>query len=107
MIIFRYTHQKATNRSVSGELNLATVLICIVVVFLFCHVPRVVLNCTEFFFLDYILECPDFTPPNWNLCLASLNHALLIINASINVIIYTSFGDSFNKSLKQLIKRLT
>ena len=103
---FRYTHQKATNRAVSGELNLATVLICIVAVFLICHIPRVILNCTEFFLVDEMLNCPEgFSPPNWNLCLASLNHALLIINASINFIIYTSMGDSFNIALKQMIKR--
>ena len=90
----------------SGELNLATVLICIVAVFLICHIPRVILNCTEFFLVDEMLNCPEgFSPPNWNLCLASLNHALLIINASINFIIYTSMGDSFNIALKQMIKR--
>jgi len=103
----KYTHQKATNRAVSGELNLATVLICIVVVFIICHIPRVILNCAEFFMLDQILNCPDtFTPPNWNLCLASVNHALLIVNASINFIIYTSVGDSFKLSLKQKIFRM-
>ena len=103
----RYTHQKATNRAVSGELNLATILICIVAVFLICHIPRVILNCTEFFLVDEMLNCPDgFMPPNWNLCLASVNHALLIINASINFIIYTSMGDSFNTALKQMIMRL-
>ena len=106
--IDRYTHHKATNRAVSGELNLATVLICIVVVFIICHVPRIILNCTELFMLDTILSCPDtFTPPNWNYCLASVNHALLIINASINFIIYTSVGDNFKKSLKQMMSRLS
>ena len=106
VVMSRYTHQKATNRAVSGELNLATVLICIVVVFIICHIPRVILNCAEFFMLDQILNCPDtFTPPNWNLCLASVNHALLIVNASINFIIYTSVGDSFKLSLKQKIFR--
>ena len=102
----RYTHQKTTNRAVNGELNLATVLICIVAVFLICHIPRVVLNCTEFFLVDQIIECPDhFMPPNWNLCLASVNHALLIINASINFIIYTSVGENFKKSLQKLVER--
>ena len=85
---------------------MATVLICIVAVFLICHIPRVVLNCTEFFLVDQIIECPDhFMPPNWNLCLASVNHALLIINASINFIIYTSVGDSFKKALRKLVER--
>jgi len=103
----KYTHQKATNRAVSGELNLASVLICVVAVFLICHIPGVILNCTEFFLVDEIIECPDhFIPANWNLCLASLNHALLIVNASINFIIYTSVGDSFKKSLKKLVQRV-
>ena len=51
-LYFRYTHQKATNRNVSGELNLATVLICIVIVFFVCHIPRVILNFIDVFRSD-------------------------------------------------------
>ena len=53
-----------------------------------------------------ILRCPElFTPHNWVLCLASLNHALLILNASTNFIIYTSVGEDFKTSLRQILSR--
>ena len=56
--------------------------------------------------LDRILSCPElFTPNNWILCLTSLNHALLILNASTNFIIYTSVGKDFKLALKQILSR--
>ena len=95
-----------SNKSGSCEVNLATVLICIVMVFLFCHIPRVILNCTEFFLVEEMFRCPStFSLANWNLCLASLNHCLLIVNASTNFLIYCSMGENFKKALRQACRR--
>ena len=33
--------------------------------------------------------------PAWNLCLMSLNHLLLVVNASVNFLIYCSIGRKF------------
>ena len=104
-LFFRFTHMKA-NKSGSSEANLATVLICIVMVFLFCHIPRVILNCTEFFMVEEMFRCPaTFSPSNYNLCLASLNHWLLIVNSSSNFLIYCSMGENFKLALAQAWKR--
>ena len=93
-------------KSGSSEVNLATVLICIVIVFLFCHIPRVILNCAEFFMVEEMFRCPvTFYPTNWNLCLVSLNHWLLIINSSSNFLIYCSMGESFKMALTQTWER--
>ena len=93
-------------KSGSSEVNLATVLICIVIVFLFCHIPRVILNCAEFFMVEEMFRCPDtFYPSNWNLCLVSLNHWLLIINSSSNFLIYCSMGESFKMALTHTWER--
>ena len=95
-----------THKSGNSEANLATILICIVMVFLFCHIPRVILNCTEFFMVEEMFRCPDtFSPSNWNMCLVSFNHWLLIINSSSNFLIYCSMGDQFKLALTQACNR--
>ena len=51
-------------------MNLASVLVCIVIMFLFCHFPRLIINCYEFLMIDSLnSDCDDFMPPVWFLCL--------------------------------------
>ena len=51
-------------------MNLASVLVCIVIMFLFCHFPRLIINCYEFLMIDSLnSDCEDFMPPVWFLCL--------------------------------------
>ena len=38
-----------------------------------------------------------FTPPTWFLCATSLNHFSLVLNASVNFIIYLSLGRKFRQ----------
>ena len=38
-----------------------------------------------------------FTPPTWFLCATSLNHFSLVLNASVNFIIYPSLGKKFRQ----------
>ena len=45
----RYAHVRSNRNSSShNEVNLATVLICIVIMFLLCHFPRLIINVAEF-----------------------------------------------------------
>ncbi len=55
----RMTHERTRrrNKQKAGEMNLAAILLCIVVVFTICHSPRVMLNVHEFFMLDDMLRC--------------------------------------------------
>ena len=101
-------------------MNLAGILVCIVIVFLFCHVPRIILNCAEFLMTNSIIACPDFSPPAWFHCLTryiiwllvsfkqffSFMHLLLIINASSNFLIYCFMGNMFKEVLRLKIKSL-
>ena len=67
-------------------------------------IPALKYSASVIYSLDRILRCPDlFTPNNWILCLTSLNHALLILNASTNFIIYTAVGEDFKMSLRQIL----
>ena len=49
------SHARART-SVKKELNLATVLVCIVFVFLFCNIPRVFVNCYEFLSSEEVIR---------------------------------------------------
>ena len=51
MICYR-SHQRERSTNVKRELNLVTVLIFIVIVFIICHIPRVILNCMELLMID-------------------------------------------------------
>ena len=51
------TRRKNTQRA--SEMNLAAILLCIVVVFIICHFPRILLNVHELFMLDNMLECGE------------------------------------------------
>ena len=37
-------------------MNLSLVLICIVIVFIVCHIPRILVNCAEFFMSESIIK---------------------------------------------------
>ena len=78
-------------------MNLASVLVCIVIIFLLCNLPRLVINLAEFLMSSSINQCPDFKPPSWVICLTSFMHLTLVINSSSNFIIYAFMGTLFQK----------
>jgi len=102
----KFTHARASrNCSSYNEMNLASVLVCIVIMFLFCHFPRLIINCYEFLMIDSLnSDCDDFMPPVWFLCLTSFMHWLLILNSSSNFIIYCFLGNKFKKVLKEKLR---
>lgn len=57
---------------------------------------RVLLNLHEFFMVSRMIQCGDrFCPPAWFLCSISFNHLLLVINSSVNILVYCSVGEKF------------
>ena len=51
---------------------------------------------TQFTF--FLFRCPDgFLPHPWVLCTTSFNHLCLVLNGSMNFIIYFSFGGNLNR----------
>ncbi|XP_020286794.1 FMRFamide receptor-like [Pseudomyrmex gracilis] len=72
------------------EIGLATMLLCVVVVFLICNVLPLVSNIYENFIED---------PPNW---MVQTGNLLVTINSSINFIIYVIFGRKFKKIFLKL-----
>ena len=102
--ILRFSHCRY-RQSVKKEINLAVIIICIVVVFICCNITRVILNCYEVFMTQDIINCgPTFTPPAWFLCLTSFNHFSLVLNASVNFIVYLVLGRKFRRLATKTFK---
>ena len=107
LLHLRYAHVRSSNRNSSShnEVNLATVLICIVIMFLLCHSPRLVINVAELIITRSYSECEHWMPPAWFLCLSSFMHWLLIVNSSSNFLIYCFMGRKFKQVLLTKIGR--
>ena len=107
LLHLRYAHVRSSNRNSSShnEVNLATVLICIVIMFLLCHSPRLVINVAELIISRSYSECEHWMPPAWFLCLSSFMHWLLIVNSSSNFLIYCFMGRKFKQVLLTKIGR--
>lgn len=72
------------------EIGLATMLLCVVVVFLICNILPLVSNAHETFIED---------PPQW---MVQFGNLLVTINSSINFIIYVIFGRKFKRIFLKL-----
>ena len=48
--------RKRSRGSTKKDLNLVSILVCVVVVFLFCNIPRVIINCYEFLCSENIVR---------------------------------------------------
>ena len=48
--------RKRSRGSTKKDLNLVSILVCVVVVFLFCNIPRVIINCYEFLCSEKIVR---------------------------------------------------
>merc|ERR1712123_334600 len=77
------------------------ILITIVLIFMVCSIPRVVINGYEVYHL--IVKQDLLTDwPTWCDNVSSLSHLLLVINSSINIVIYTVKDDKFRNILKNM-----
>ncbi|XP_023330932.1 FMRFamide receptor [Eurytemora carolleeae] len=107
-------------RSGHGELNLASVIIIIVLIFVICHLPRMVLailavvkvnepvTCMEHFHFYHPPPPSLHILPLYTLCtmqssILSISHLLLLINSSINFLIYCAVATRFRVFMKRFI----
>jgi 7 transmembrane receptor (rhodopsin family) len=93
------------------ELNLAVVLVAIVVVFLVCNLPRLLLNLLELVLLHMQEEEEEGSScqgilflPAWFQCLTAFSHLMLMTNASVNFVIYWSMSACFKNVLRTSLK---
>ena len=87
--------------------NAAGTLTAIVLMYLICNTPRLVLNIAEYILYPDIYDfdsCGCSLPPTWLVILCGISHLLLTINSSINFLIYFSFGKSFKRIVYGMFK---
>ena len=78
----------------------AGTLTAIVMMYLVCNVPRLVLNMAEYQLYPSVYgldDCGCSLTPTWFRVLCRISHLLLTLNSSINFIIYISIGKRFKK----------
>ena len=108
--IYRKASRQTTQHKgdTAKELRQAIVLFVIVILFLTCHVPRVVLNIVEFVSLEERLQktqhgCPPLR--FWVLVAYPISHFLLKLNASVNFFVYAIFDARFRKVIRSKLDR--
>ena len=89
-----------TSRSTNQEKDLAKVLIGIVIMFILCHTLRLIINFYETIVIRQALACEmagknDF--PLWGFITITFSELLLVINSSLNMIIYCCLNENFRK----------
>ena len=101
-------HQKSStneNRR-QKEDNLAVIFMGIVIVFLVCHFPRIFLSIHEMLVIRNTMACQNkgyYSFPMWALLFAQFSHILLVLNSSMNSVIYCMVSSKYRaQALKYL-----
>jgi len=93
------------------ETNLAVILITIVLVFLCCHSLKLYLAFYKVHVTKKVVSCNEtgLVPVHSQLriFISSLNHLLLVLNSSVNFIIYCFLGKRFRRSLLESVEKMT
>jgi len=102
-----------SQRKLWKELNMFLVLLCIVVTFICCNTPRVIVDIWEFSHVESIVHCNEefhqdasphpFLPTKWIICLTHISHFTGILNSSLNFLIYCFVGHNFRKEFLHLL----
>jgi len=98
------------NTQPANDLNLAPVLFGVVIVFAICHSLRVFINIYDFSVVDEIISCEKKgvgrVPPAWIGCSIYVSQLLLMVNSSVNFLVYCVAGSKFRSILYQQLSTL-
>ena len=85
----------------------AGTLTTIVIIYIVCNLPRILLNIFEHLLQENqennLDKCGCETEPKWFTIMCSVSHFLLTFNCSANFIIYWSTVSKFKKTLKKIL----
>ena len=87
------------------EDNMAVIFMGFILVFLVCHLPRLLLNIHELVTLQHAMECQKagLNPfPLWSLITITVSHILLVINSSTNIFIYCILSSKFREEITKV-----
>ena len=105
-------HASTQNSSspANQDLNLAPVLFGIIIVFVLCNSLRLFINFYDFSVRYKIIGCEQKGvgryPPLWVACSVSVSNMLLMVNSSVNFLVYCVVGSKFRSILWQQLSGL-
>ena len=103
------TQTPAALSNYSNNDNLAPILFGVVIVFVICNSLRVILNIYDSAVVEDIIKCEKQKmgryPPPWILCTISVSHLLLMVNSSVNFLVYCVAGKRFRSILTRKIRK--
>ena len=97
--------QKKKDIRRKNEDSLAVVFMIIIFIFLICHSPRIILDIHELMTIkqsEYCNEINEFYYSSWSVILLSVSHFLLVVNSSVNMIVYCLLGSRFRKEIRKM-----
>merc|ERR1712142_407346 len=92
-------NKKSNNRQ-KRDHNIAMILVGIVIVFTVCNIPRMVINVFEVFQLALYGDIHNW--PEWCIILSIFSNLLLVLNSSVNIMIYGWKDKKFREILLKL-----
>ena len=95
----------------SIEDSIAKVFIVIILIFLICHLPRILLDVYELAIVDKAQFCAEHGNPDdalsfWPVILICISHLFLVISSSTNMIVYCLLGTKFRIEAKKTYKSI-
>jgi len=103
--IYIAVRRRMRSRSRKND-HMSIILMLIVTVFVICNLPRLILNMHEITVIDDITRCKDTDLggfPVWSILLGFFSHIFLVINSSINLLIYCLVGAKFRTVFCQVV----
>jgi hypothetical protein len=91
------------------EDSLAVVFMAIILTFLVCHTPRILLDIHEVATIANTNTCRQLGRDYfslWSLLLLSASHFLLVVNSSVNMVVYCLFGSKFRAEFKHIASKM-
>ena len=100
------TKQKKKDVRRKNEDSLALVFMIIILVFLVCHAPRIILDINELVNLkksEYCAKIGAVPFSFWSILLLNVSHFLLVMNSSVNMIVYCLLGSRFRSEVRKIM----
>ncbi|TRY69570.1 hypothetical protein TCAL_07634 [Tigriopus californicus] len=104
--MFGVSNQRRQTVQQKNENGLAIILVGIVLVFMVCHASRFFLAFYHVSVSETTQRCleseprnADSEPPEWLYIVSAINHLMLMINSSVNFLIYCAVGSRFRNAL--------
>ena len=103
------SRRQLRRRSLEQESDFARVLIAIVITFILCHSMRIILNLYEMIAAPMLSECASAGKnglARWAAIAKPFSKLMLIVNSSVNMIIYCCLNAAFRRQISSCYKHI-